>query len=89
VLLPSISLKRTLQVFVRGRQKKQVERLFFCIGIIRFDLAVHMMFLFHIAFFNKKKIGENLEDFSCLLAYQILLVFSPDLSILCALIYSA
>jgi hypothetical protein len=33
-----------------GRQKKQVEGLFFCIGIIRFDLALHMMF-FHIAFF--------------------------------------
>jgi hypothetical protein len=33
-----------------GRQKKQVERLFFCTGIIRFDLALHMMF-FHIAFF--------------------------------------
>jgi hypothetical protein len=51
VFLPPISLEKTLQVFVRGRQKKQVERLFLCIGIIRFDLALHMLIFFHIAFF--------------------------------------
>jgi hypothetical protein len=60
-----------------GRHKKQVERLFFCIGIIRFDLALHMMF-FHIAFFLiiiiiiKKKFGENLQDIFFSLAYQII-----------------
>jgi hypothetical protein len=65
VFLPPISLKRTLQVFVRGRQKKQVKRLFFCIGIIRFDLTVHMMFLFHIAFFNNnKKKKKNWGEFA-------------------------
>jgi hypothetical protein len=36
-----------------GRQKKLVERLFFYIGIIRFDFALHMMFFLH--FFNNKK----------------------------------
>jgi hypothetical protein len=46
VFLPPISLERTLQVFVRGRQKKLVEQLFFYIGIIRFDLSLHIMFLF-------------------------------------------
>jgi hypothetical protein len=41
-----------------GRQKKQVEQLFFCTGIIMFDFALHMMF-FHIAyFFNNKKINK-------------------------------
>jgi len=56
VFLPSISLERTLQVFVSERQKKQVERLFFCIGIIRFDLVLHMMFFFSVLHFFLKKI---------------------------------
>jgi hypothetical protein len=54
-----------------GRQKKQVERLFFYIGIIKFDLALHMMF-FHIAFFlikKNKNFGENLQDIFFILAY--------------------
>jgi len=61
---------------------------FFCIGIIRFDLAMHMMFSFHIAFvFNKKKIlGRICRIF---LAYQILHVFSHDISIIWVLIYFA
>jgi hypothetical protein len=42
-----------------GRQKKQVERLFFCIGIIRFHM---MSFPYCIIFLIKKKIGENLQD---------------------------
>jgi hypothetical protein len=45
-----------------GRQKKQVERLFFCIGIIRFDLALHMMIFPYCIFFNKKK--KNWEEFA-------------------------
>jgi len=51
---------------------------------------MHMMFSFHIAFvFNKKKtnIGENLQDI--FLAYQILHVFSHDISIIWVLIYFA
>jgi hypothetical protein len=37
-----------------------------------FDLALHMMF-FHIAFFLLiKKNGENLQDFSLLLAHRII-----------------
>jgi hypothetical protein len=39
-----------------GRQKKQVERLFFCIGIIRFDLALHMMSFPYCIFFKLKYI---------------------------------
>jgi hypothetical protein len=56
-----------------GRQKKQVERLFFCIGIIRFDLALHMMIFPYCIFFNKKKkkLGRICRIFF-LLAYQII-----------------
>jgi hypothetical protein len=40
-----------------GRQKKQVKRLPFCIGIIRFDLALQVMFfsILHLINNNKKK----------------------------------
>jgi hypothetical protein len=72
-----------------GRQKKQVERLFFSIGIIRFDLALHMMpFPYCIFFISKKKIwGEDAElYFFLLIAFQILHVFLPDISVHCALI---
>jgi hypothetical protein len=73
VFCPLFLLREFCRYFL-GRQKKQVERLLFCIGIIRFDLALHMMF-FHIAFFfflkKIKKFGENLQDIF-LLAYQII-----------------
>jgi hypothetical protein len=74
--LPPISLMRTLQVLVWGRQKKQVERLFFCIGIIKFDLALHMMSFPYCIFFNKKKIGENFAGFLSLGILDIVCVFT-------------
>jgi hypothetical protein len=48
-----LSPKFGLEIFAGvywGRQKKQVKRLFFCTGIIRFDFVLHMIF-FHIAYF--------------------------------------
>jgi hypothetical protein len=70
---PLFLLREFLQVLL-GRQKKQVKRLIFCIGIIRFDLALLMIFV-HTAFVliktkknKKQKIGENLQNFSFLLA---------------------
>jgi hypothetical protein len=41
MFLPPIFLEIFAGIYW-GRQKKQVERLFFCNGIIRFDLALHM-----------------------------------------------
>jgi len=64
-----------------GRQKKQVERLFFCNGIIRFDFALHIMsfpyFIFFCVSFIKiknKKLGRigriffslGISDIACL-----------------------
>jgi hypothetical protein len=43
VFLPPISLERTLQVLVREDRKSRPSDYFFCIGIIRFGLALHMM----------------------------------------------
>ena len=87
--------ERSLQVCFWGRQKKQVERLFFCSGIIkvhRFDLAFAYDVSFHIAFFfvlikkfkkkKKKKLGRICRIFFSWLC-QISYVFSPDISILC------
>jgi hypothetical protein len=55
-----------LQVlFGEDRKSRSSDCFFFCIGNIRFDLAMHMMFSSHIAFvFNKIYIyiGENLQD---------------------------
>jgi hypothetical protein len=50
VFLPPISLERILQV----------ERLFLCIGIIRFDLAMHMIFFPYCIYFYffKKGLGK-------------------------------
>jgi hypothetical protein len=62
----------TLAGIYWGRQKKQVERLFFCYDIIRFDFALHMMSFPYCMFcFKKKKFGENLQDIF-FLAYQII-----------------
>jgi hypothetical protein len=43
VFLPPISLERTLQVLVGEDRKGRSSNSFFSIGIIRFDLALHMM----------------------------------------------
>jgi hypothetical protein len=51
LLLPPIFCLEIFAGVYWGRQKKQVERLFFCIGIIRFDLALHMMFFPYCIFF--------------------------------------
>jgi hypothetical protein len=53
-----------------------------------FDHALHMM-SFPYSIFLIKKNGEKLQDFFLFLAYQILHVFSPDISILYTLIYFA
>jgi hypothetical protein len=54
----------------------------------RFDFALHMMLFPYCILFNKKKWGE-FAGFLFFLAYQILHMFSLDISILCALIYFA
>jgi hypothetical protein len=56
-------LLREFSGILCGRQKKQVKRLPFCIGIIRFDLALHMMF-FHSAFFLIKKLKKKWGEFA-------------------------
>jgi hypothetical protein len=59
-VLPPIFCLETFAGIYWGRQKKQVERLFFCNGIIRFDFALHMMsfpyciFFLHVSFIKKK-----------------------------------
>jgi hypothetical protein len=61
--LPPIFCLETFAGIYWGRQKKQVERLFFCNGIIRFDFSLHMMsfpycmfsFFSFLCFFLKKK----------------------------------
>jgi hypothetical protein len=61
-VVPSILLREHCR-YLLGKTEKAGERLFFCIGIIRFDLALHMMSFPYCIFFNlKKKIGENLQD---------------------------
>jgi len=60
-VLPPIFCLEPFAGIYWGRHKKQVERLFFCNGIIRFDFALHMMsfpycmFCFLVFFFKKKK----------------------------------
>jgi hypothetical protein len=58
-VLPPIFCLETFAGIYWGRQKKQVERLFFCNGIIRFDFALHMMSfpycMFCFLVFKKKK----------------------------------
>jgi hypothetical protein len=46
----------------------------------------HILCCFSVSFFNKKKMGEKMWSFILLMAFQILHVFLPDISIHCALI---
>jgi hypothetical protein len=64
-VVPPILLREHCRYCLGKTEKAGRATIFFCVGIIRFDLAMHMMFSFHISFvFNKKKknIGENLQD---------------------------
>jgi hypothetical protein len=88
-VLPPISLERALQVLV-GEDRKSSSSDYFSVlassGLHRFNHALHMMSFPYSIFFNKKW-GE-IAGF-VFLEYQILHVFSPDISILYALIYFA
>jgi hypothetical protein len=92
-VLPPIFCLETYAGIYWGRQKKQVERLFFCNGIIRFDFAFHMMSFPYCIFFKikkkKKKIWGEFAGYFFLLACQILHVFSHDILIPWVLIYFA
>jgi hypothetical protein len=90
-VLPPISIERTFQVLVGEDRKSRSSDCFSVLAsssLHRFDLALHMM-LFPYCIFLKiknKKWGEIAGNFP-FLAYQILHVFSPDISIHYALIY--
>jgi hypothetical protein len=78
-VMPLILLREHCR-YLLGRQKKQVEGLFFCTGIIGFDLALHMMsfpycMFYFLTFKNKiKNLGRicrifyfslGISDFAC------------------------
>jgi hypothetical protein len=94
-VVPPILLREHCRYCLRKTEKAGPATVFFCIGIIKFNLAKRMMFSFHIAFvFNKIYIyiyiyilGRICRIF--FLAYQILHVFSHDISIIWVLIYFA
>jgi hypothetical protein len=93
---PLISLERAVQVLV-GEDRKSRSSDYFSVlassSVQRFDLALHMMlfpyYIFFVLFKKKKKKWGEFAGFLFFLAYQILHVFPPDYSILCALIYFA
>jgi hypothetical protein len=95
-VLSLISLERIVHVFVGEDRKNRSSDCFSVLAslsIHRFDLALHMLsfpyciFCFLAFFFFFKKNLENLQDIFFLLAYQILHVYSPDISIPWVLIY--
>jgi hypothetical protein len=90
-IVPPVSLERIMQVFIGEDRKSRLSDCFSVLAsssVHRFDLAFAYDFISILHFFfNKKKIGRICRIF--FLAYKILHVFSPDISILCALIYSA
>jgi len=49
------------------------------IDVISFSISMSLLFFFFVSFFNKKNIGGDI-------AFQILHVFLPDISVHCALI---
>jgi hypothetical protein len=95
-------LQKHSQIFFCGWQLKHVGRLLFCLDISkplhedRFGFTLHFLFhkhvfvvFFSVSFFNKKKKiwGEDAElYFFLLIAFQILHVFLPNISVHCALI---
>jgi hypothetical protein len=90
--LPPISLERTLQVLVGEDRKSRSSDCFSILAsssLRRFDLALHMMLFPYCNFLKKKKNWGEFAGFLFFLAYQILHVFSSDISILCVLIYFA
>jgi hypothetical protein len=53
--VPPILLREHYRYCLGKTEKAGRATVFFCIGIIRFDFAMNMMFSFHIAFvFNEK-----------------------------------
>jgi hypothetical protein len=85
--LPPISLERTLQVLF-GEDRKSMSGDYSSVLVIlilhRFDLYS----MFSLFFKKKKKLGEKMQGilFFRFLAYQILHVFFPDISVHDALI---
>jgi hypothetical protein len=73
VVMPLISLERTLQVLVGEDRKNRSSDCFSVLassGVHRFDLALHMMSFPYCIFFNKKKNwGEFAGYFFFLFAY--------------------
>jgi hypothetical protein len=84
-------LEKHLQIFFWGWQLKHVGGLLFCLGISK-PLSIRTsLVLPYIILFQKKKKKKNWgEDaelyFFLLIAFQILHVFLPDISVHCAMI---
>jgi hypothetical protein len=93
--MPPVSLERTLQVSIGKHRKSRSSDCFSVLAssglilpCIRCFLSILHLFLIKIIYiYIYIYIGENLQDI--FLAYQILYVFSHDISIIWVLIYFA
>jgi len=57
------------------------------LDVIYFSISMSLLFLYFIVLKKKKKIGgEDADFFFFFLAFQILYVFLPDISVYCTLI---
>jgi hypothetical protein len=56
-----------------------------CLDICSFPFK-HVFVVFPLLFFKEKKLGEKMQNFIFLIAFQILYVFLPDILVHCELI---